>query len=238
MPRVVAQTYRRSRRTQTDLLNVQKILGYFLILINVNQLPSLDAVFLFYSSVQLTRSSSSLFTLVFMILVSFLFLYCLLKLITCRSNKILGFIKRFARDFKLSRCSKVLYCTLVRSILKYGFVVQNPHLMIYCQQIEYVQHQFLSFVRFKLNIILQPHDCDLVFLHFNLLSLAVLPKTDSPSFLQHVRFRIFVFLHDPPKRCPVPCNIVCYSPIDYLTNEPLTRHMTQVNLDTSSGASV
>jgi len=73
--------------------------------------------------------------------------------ITYKANKVLGFIKRTARKFKLSRSLKELYCALVRPIIENGSVVWKPHLMVYCQQIERVQRKFLSFAVLNLNII-------------------------------------------------------------------------------------
>lgn len=64
------------------------------------------------------------------------------------SYQVLG--KRIVADFSLSSSLKALFCALITPILKYGSFVWNPHLAVYCQQIERVQRKFLSFVGFKL----------------------------------------------------------------------------------------
>jgi hypothetical protein len=46
-----------------------------------------------------------------------------IDMVCCKALKILGFINRLARDFKLDSSFKLLYCTLVRPILEYGVVV-------------------------------------------------------------------------------------------------------------------
>ncbi|KAF0754361.1 Uncharacterized protein FWK35_00031336, partial [Aphis craccivora] len=45
----------------------------------------------------------------------------------CRALKVLGFVKRIASEFKLESSLKVLYCSLVRSIVEYGSVLWDPH---------------------------------------------------------------------------------------------------------------
>jgi len=119
-------------------------------------------------------------------------------------NKVLGFIKRVAKEFKLSRSLKALYCTLVRSIAEYGSVVWNPHSMVHSQQIERVQRKFLSLTGYNLNIVHPRHDYAPVLQNLNLLSIddrrnshdltflqnIICGKIDSPSLLQHIGFRV------------------------------------------------
>jgi len=45
-----------------------------------------------------------------------------------RSLKILGYIKRNTANFSSVSCLRVLYLSLVRSILEYGVVVWHPYL--------------------------------------------------------------------------------------------------------------
>ena len=162
--------------------------------------------------------------------------------ITCKAFRTLGFIKRIASEFELSRSLKALYCALVRSTLEYGSVVWNPQSLVHSQSIERVQRKFLSFAGFKLNIYHPPHDYGPVSRRLNLPSLAdrrsardslflqnlICGKIDSPSLLQHIHFRV------PARhtRNVAPFAIPTVS-ANYLSNEPLTRCMRQANLDPS-----
>jgi len=162
--------------------------------------------------------------------------------ITCKAFRTLGFIKRIANEFELSRSLKALYCALIRSILEYGSVVWNPQSLVHSQSIERVQRKFLGFAGFKLNIYHPPHDYSPVSHRFNLPSLAdrrsardslflqnlICGKTDSPSLLQHINFRV------PARqtRNVAPFAIPTLS-ANYLINEPLTRCMRHANLDPS-----
>lgn len=58
---------------------------------------------------------------------------------------VLGFIKRWAKEFSDPYTTKQLYTTLVRPILEYGSVVWDPSVKIRTQSIESVQKQFLLF---------------------------------------------------------------------------------------------
>lgn len=42
-----------------------------------------------------------------------------------KAIKVLGFLNRASNEFKDINCLKVLYCSLVRSILKFGSIVWN-----------------------------------------------------------------------------------------------------------------
>jgi len=162
--------------------------------------------------------------------------------ITCKALKTLGFIKRIASEFELSRSLKALYCALVRAIFEYGSVVWNPQSLVYSQAIERIQRKFLSFAGFKLNIHHPPHDYGLVLSRLNILPLVdhrvvrdllfpqnlICGKIDSPSLLQHIHFRV------PARhtRNVAPFTIPTLSS-NYLINEPLTRCMRHANLDPS-----
>ncbi|XP_022164892.1 uncharacterized protein LOC111029945 [Myzus persicae] len=50
-----------------------------------------------------------------------------IAMITSRAFKVLGFIMRLSKDFKLSKSLKSLYCALVRPILEYGSVIWDPY---------------------------------------------------------------------------------------------------------------
>ncbi|KAL4082940.1 hypothetical protein QTP88_029458 [Uroleucon formosanum] len=71
-------------------------------------------------------------------------------MITSRAFKVLGFIMRLSKDFKLSKSLKSLYCALVRPILEYGSVVWDPYTVSDINQLERVQLRFLRFCCFVL----------------------------------------------------------------------------------------
>jgi len=124
--------------------------------------------------------------------------------IACKAFRTLSFIKRIANEFKLFRSLKAQYFVLVGPILEYGSVVWNPQSLVHSRSIERVQRKFLSFAGFKLNVYHSPHDYSLVSHRLNLLPLAdrcsardslfllnqIFGKTNSPSLLQHIHFRV------------------------------------------------
>lgn len=75
-----------------------------------------------------------------------------------RALKVLGFIKRNTSHFSSVPCLRVLYFSLVRSILEYGVVVWHPYLAYDQIRIERVQNRFLSFIAFLLKLDHIPHD--------------------------------------------------------------------------------
>lgn len=64
--------------------------------------------------------------------------------------KILGFIKRFSRDFRNPVTLRVLYTSLVRAHLKYATVIWCPYHREHVNSLESVQRRFLRFASFKL----------------------------------------------------------------------------------------
>jgi hypothetical protein len=71
-----------------------------------------------------------------------------------KALKVLGFIKRNITNFTSIPCLRVLYFTLVRSILEYGMVVWHPYLAKDQLRLDRVQNHFLAYVAFLLKI---PH---------------------------------------------------------------------------------
>jgi hypothetical protein len=61
----------------------------------------------------------------------------------------LGFIIRQSRNFKSIATLKLLYFTLVRSILEFASVIWNPHFSNNIHLVEKVQKKFLRFLYFK-----------------------------------------------------------------------------------------
>jgi hypothetical protein len=58
---------------------------------------------------------------------------------------VLGFIKRWAKEFNDPYVTKLLFTSLVRPILEYGCIVWSPTYQCYVDQIESVQKQLLLF---------------------------------------------------------------------------------------------
>jgi hypothetical protein len=75
-----------------------------------------------------------------------------IDMVCCKTLKILGFINRLARDFKLDSSFKLLYCTLIQPILEYGVVVWSPFTANDSLQFERVQRRFLRSAGFLLGI--------------------------------------------------------------------------------------
>jgi len=75
-----------------------------------------------------------------------------IDVITGRALKVFGFIKRNTKLFKSANCLRSLYFSLVRSVLEYGAVVWHPYLAKDRLRLERVQHKFLSYAVFKLNL--------------------------------------------------------------------------------------
>ena len=75
-----------------------------------------------------------------------------IAMIYSRAFKVLGFIMRLSKDFKLAKSLKYLYCILFRPILENGPVTWDPYTVSDSNQLERVQERFLRFSRFVLGI--------------------------------------------------------------------------------------
>lgn len=74
--------------------------------------------------------------------------------ISCMVNKarsMLGFIKRWSKEFDDPYVTKTLYISLVRPILEYGSCVWSPQYEVHSKRIESVQKNFLLFALRGLN---------------------------------------------------------------------------------------
>lgn len=69
--------------------------------------------------------------------------------ITAKAAKMSGFIKRMCRDFQAISTLKVLFNTLVRSLLEYASPVWNPTYRVHVKRIERIQKGFTRYLRFK-----------------------------------------------------------------------------------------
>lgn len=65
--------------------------------------------------------------------------------ITNKASSVLGFIKRWSKEFNDPYVTKLLFISLVRPILEYGSIVWCPRYNCYIDSIESVQKQFLLF---------------------------------------------------------------------------------------------
>lgn len=69
-------------------------------------------------------------------------------------------------DFKLTSPLKALYCSLVRPLLEYGSVLEDPYIASDSAIIEQVQKRFISYAGHDvLNFPRPPHNCSSVMLH-------------------------------------------------------------------------
>lgn len=71
--------------------------------------------------------------------------------ISSKARKTWGLIIRHCKTFSVY-CTKILFCSLVRSVLEYASVIWSPHFAGDIQIIEKVQNRFLRFTEWKLNI--------------------------------------------------------------------------------------
>jgi hypothetical protein len=165
-----------------------------------------------------------------------------IDLVCCKVLKILGFIKRLARDFKLDSSFKQLYCILVRPILEYDVVVWSHFTANDSLQLERVQRRFLRSVGFLLGIEFSPHDYSAVSTKLGLVSLAerrrmfclqflkglLSDQVDSSDLLSLLNFKVL-----PRQNCTsVPFHVpVCHS--NYMKNEPIRRLMLMGHEDLS-----
>lgn len=62
--------------------------------------------------------------------------------IVMKSARLLGFLKRSTKGFKMIKTKIVLYNAFVRSILEFGSVVWNPHYAVHSQRVEAIQRAF------------------------------------------------------------------------------------------------
>jgi Reverse transcriptase (RNA-dependent DNA polymerase) len=90
-----------------------------------------------------------------------------IELMVAKSSKMLGFIKRMARDFQDPYTLKSLYISLVRPNLEYASCVWNPYRKIHSERIEKIQHKFVRFALRNLGWTLYPlppydHRCSLL----------------------------------------------------------------------------
>lgn len=160
--------------------------------------------------------------------------------IISRANSMLGFVKRWSKEFSNPYVTKTLFMTFVRPVLEYASQVWSPYHMVHSQRIESVQRRFIRFAlrglgwadihnlppygdRLKL-INLQPLDkrrdvADILFVHQLLAG-----KIECPSLLGTISFNVnHRYLRS------VPIFRLDHHRTDYGQNEPMTRMLRKVN---------
>jgi Reverse transcriptase (RNA-dependent DNA polymerase) len=65
--------------------------------------------------------------------------------VVSRSMSMLGFVKRFGREFSDPYVLKTIFCSFVRSVLEYGSCVWSPNFEVHRKRIEGVQKKFLRY---------------------------------------------------------------------------------------------
>lgn len=68
-----------------------------------------------------------------------------LEYVVNKANAMLGFVKRWSKEFNDLHVTKTLYCTFVRSIMEYASQVWDPFCDVHIRRIESVQRRFLRF---------------------------------------------------------------------------------------------
>lgn len=77
--------------------------------------------------------------------------------VSIKGSKMLGFITRNCRYFSVES-TRLVYCSLVRSILEYGSVVWSPFAQVHSDSLEKVQHKFLRVCAFRSACRIPDHD--------------------------------------------------------------------------------
>jgi Reverse transcriptase (RNA-dependent DNA polymerase) len=79
-----------------------------------------------------------------------------IELMVAKSSRMLGFIKRIAREFHDPCTLKTLYVALVRQNLEYASCVWSPYRRVHSERIEKIQHNFVRYALRKLGWTQQP----------------------------------------------------------------------------------
>lgn len=157
--------------------------------------------------------------------------------ITSRAFKLIGFISRNCKDLSVNT-SRLIYCTLIRSILEYASIVWSPYQGIYIDAIERVQNKFLRICAFKLNYTIENHDYQVIRNQLGLKCLTdrrqmfdlcyiyniIHGSVSCPELLQIIQ------LHIPPRA--LRNNELFHIPFhlnDYSINAPINRALKSLN---------
>jgi len=92
--------------------------------------------------------------------------------VCCKALKTLDFVKPIAAEFIIVSSLKALYCSLVKPILEYCFVIWNPQTACIAVMLERVQWKFLKYAANTLKIECPNHDFTPVLKYLKLDTLA------------------------------------------------------------------
>lgn len=157
--------------------------------------------------------------------------------ICSKSLKMLGFVKRLSSDFS-ANSFKILYCSLVRSVLEFASPVWSPCYACHIDRIENVQHKFLRHWSFKMGYY---HD---EYVYNDLLLILNMQTLEQRRFLADMC--IFYKILNNQINCPqllrlISLNaaerrtrntevfLVPFHSTNYGKNEPCTRFLRQAN---------
>jgi len=73
-----------------------------------------------------------------------------INIICNKALRVFAFIRRNYSEFKNRKCIKVLYFSLVRSILEYGSVIWNPHQSNLISKMDRIQNRLYDYLHTKL----------------------------------------------------------------------------------------
>lgn len=157
-----------------------------------------------------------------------------------RANTMLGFVKRFSKEFNDPYLLKTLFCSLVRPILEYACVVWTPFYDSHVKRIEAVQRRFLRFaLRFLPwvnRLILPPYSerlklLDMVTLETRRKNLGIVffsrilsGEIDAPNLLRKININVRPRNIRDPKFIYVNCHRTNYG-----RNEPMSAMSTHFN---------
>lgn len=160
--------------------------------------------------------------------------------IVSRANSMLGFVKRWAKEFLDPYVTRALYMTFVRPILEYASQVWSPYQQVHIQRVEAVQRRFVRFAlrglpwvdaynlppyvdRLKLidlqSLQRRREIADIIFVHQVTTGII-----ESPSILDRMNLNINV-----RSLRSVELFKVQFHRTDYGKNEPITRMLRAVN---------
>ena len=83
-------------------------------------------------------------------------------------NKTLGFVLRQCQEFTSLRVFCILYNSYVRSLLEYCCIIWSPYYQLYISRLEKIQRKFIKFLCFKLNVIFDKNNYELIVKYFGL----------------------------------------------------------------------
>ena len=110
-----------------------------------------------------------------------------------KAFQMLGFIKRTTQDFTSIPALKSLYCSLVRPHLEYASCTWTPSYGVHINSLQLVEHKFLKLIAFKLNILDNYNDAELL----SMLNMV-------PLSLRHKRRNLVTFYNIPSWKISCP----------------------------------